>query len=159
MAYAPSKIQLTSSAFTDGGAIPSRHTGESDDVSPALSWTPGESTTKSYAIICHDPDAPRIDTNGTYGFVHWVLYNIPTSVTSLAEGETGYTSGPNDFGNDGYGGPMPPVGHGDHRYYFWVLEIDIETNLEPGINMWDFLKQLEPNITGMSRLVGTYQRN
>ncbi len=127
--------------------------------SPGVQLSAGESTTRSYAIICHDPDAPRIDTNGTYGFVHWVLYNIPASVTSLAEGERGYTCGPNDFGKVGYGGPMPPVGHGDHRYYFWVLEIDIETNLEPGINMWDLLRQLEPNITGMSRLVGTYQRS
>src|SRR5690625_5638042 len=116
MGFAPSIIQLTSSAFSAGGAIPSKHTGEGVDVSPALSWKDIPEGTQSLAIFCHDPDAPLVSPNGTYGFVHWVLYNIPASATSLAEASKEYTQGKSDFGNVGYGGPMPPEGHGKHHY-------------------------------------------
>src|SRR5690606_2198180 len=79
-------LQLTSDAFANDGAIPTRHTGEGEDVSPALSWSGAPAGTKSFAVICHDPDAPLVSANGTYGFVHWVHYNIPADVTSLPEG-------------------------------------------------------------------------
>lgn len=61
--------------------------------------------------------------NGTYGFGHWVLYDIPASVTSLPEGVADFTAGRNDFGKPGYNGPMPPNGHGPHHYYFWLLAL------------------------------------
>ena len=76
MGFALSTMQLTSSAFETGNVIPTQHTGEGDDVSPALAWTDAPEGTQSFAIICHDPDAPLV-TPGRYGFVHWVLYNIP----------------------------------------------------------------------------------
>src|SRR5690606_1797 len=111
MGFALSDMQLTSPAFANGSAIPKQHTGEGDDVSPALRWTNAPAKTKSFAIICHDPDAP-LASKGSYGFVHWVLYNIPGSVTSLEEDNKEYTAGKTDFGQIGYGGPMPPNGHG-----------------------------------------------
>ena len=74
-------------------------------------------------MLCHDPDAPLVSPGGTYGFVHWVLYNIPASVAQLPEGVQGYTSGQNDFGKRVYGGPMPPEGHGVHHYFFWLLAL------------------------------------
>lgn len=157
MGFVPSKIKLTSTAFDDYGAIPSKHTGEGVDLSPPLSWTGGTPKAKSYAIICHDPDAPLVKA-GTYGFVHWVLYNLPASVTSLQEGTKVGTVGQTDFGKAQYGGPMPPEGHGVHHYYFWVLELDAELDLEPGLTLWQFLEKAEPNIVGMNRLVGTYRR-
>lgn len=159
MGFALTDMQLTSTAFENGGSIPSKHTGEGDDVSPALSWSDAPEGTESFAIICHDPDAPLLSPGGTYGFVHWVLYDIPADVTSLAEGDSGYTAGKNDFGNTGYGGPMPPNGHGVHQYYFWVLSLDSKPELEAGLSLWDLLKKIEPNVTGMNRLVGTYKRD
>ncbi len=93
MGFALSKMQLKSAAFEQGGRIPARHTGEGDDVSPALEWSDVPDGTRSFAIVCHDPDAPLV-SRGTYGFVHWVLYNIPASVTKLAEGASGFTSSP-----------------------------------------------------------------
>lgn len=157
MAFALSTMQLESSAFAAGGAIPTKHTGEGDDVSPALSWQGAPEGTKGFAVICHDPDAPLVQ-NGSYGFVHWVLYNLPAATSELKEGSGEGTPGLNDFGKTGYGGPMPPEGHGVHHYYFWVLALDKATGLPEGLKLHDVLKQVEPHLLGMNRLVGTYRR-
>jgi len=158
MGFALSDMQLISTAFEDGGTIPSRHTGVGEDISPALSWTDAPAGTKAFAVICHDPDAPLVTPGGTYGFVHWVLYNIPASVYALGEGSGEFTNGKNDFGNEGYGGPMPPVGHGEHRYYFWVLALDEKTDLEAGLTLWQLLSRIEPNLIAMNRWVGIFER-
>ncbi|MCC5858272.1 MAG: YbhB/YbcL family Raf kinase inhibitor-like protein [Ectothiorhodospiraceae bacterium] len=157
MGFALSEMQLRSSAFGQRQGIPQKHTGEGDDVSPALEWSNPPEGTRAFAVICHDPDAPLVSP-GTYGFVHWVLYNIPGSVTSLPENCQEYTAGKNDFGNAGYGGPMPPNGHGVHHYFFWVLALDKALDLPPGLNMWELLEKVEPHCIGMNRLVGTYER-
>ena len=157
MGFALSSMQLHSPAFADGGAIPSKHTGEGVDVSPELHWSDAPAGTKAFAVVCHDPDAPLV-TPGHYGYVHWVLYNIPGTQTRLAEGTDLHTQGQSDFGKPGYGGPMPPEGHGVHRYYFWVLALDAELGLEAGLGLWELLERIEPHVVGMNRLVGTYQR-
>ena len=158
MGFALSDMRLNSTAFGNGDAIPSQYTGVGEDISPALSWTGAPAGTKEFAVICHDPDAPLVTPGGTYGFVHWVLYNIPDSISALGEGSGEFTNGKNDFGNVAYGGPMPPVGHGEHRYYFWVLALDEETKLEAGLTLWQLLARIEPNLIGMNRLVGTFER-
>jgi Raf kinase inhibitor-like YbhB/YbcL family protein len=93
-------------------------------------------------------------------FIHLnqVLYNLPGSTTSLEEGTSEGTAGQTDFGKTGYGGPMPPEGHGTHHYFFWVLALDQALDLEPGLTLWDFLERVEPHVIGMNRLVGTYER-
>ena len=157
MAFALSSIQLTSSAFSPGGQVPSKHTGEGEDISPALAWDQVPEGTQAFALICHDPDAPLIK-QGSYGFVHWVLYNLPGELRSLAEGTTEGSAGLNDFGNTGYGGPMPPEGHGVHHYYFWILALERPLDLPPGLSMSELLEKTEPYLLGINRLVGTYQR-
>lgn len=157
MGFALSDMVLSSPAFEPGGRIPSKHTGEGQDVSPALSWSNVPGDAKAFALICHDPDAPLV-TPGTYGFVHWALYNIPASATQLPEGTQDYTAGKNDMGRTGYAGPMPPEGHGVHNYYFWLLALDAEMQLEPGLSMWTLLERVEPHVIAMNRLVGTYTR-
>ena len=157
MGFALSEMTLTSSAFDNGGSIPRKHTGEGEDVSPPLAWSKVPDGTRSFALICHDPDAPLVSA-GTYGFVHWVHYNIPADVTALPEGCKQHTDGPTNFGKAGYGGPMPPEGHGQHKYYFWILALDCEPNLEDGLDMWQLLAKVEPHTLAMNRLVGTYQR-
>ena len=158
MGFALSDMQLTSTAFEPGGPIPKKHTGEGVDTSPALSWSNAPEGTKAFAVICHDPDAPLVTPAGTYGYVHWVLYNIPATANGLEEGTTEGTSGTNDFGNPGYGGPMPPNGHGTHHYYYWILALGEEMHLEPGLTMWELLEGIESTLIGMNRLVGTYER-
>ena len=157
MGFALTDMQLTSSAFSAGGAIPQKHTGEGEDVSPALAWNTAPDGTKSFAIVCHDPDAPLLTPVG-YGFVHWVLYGIPGDVWKLSENSGEYTQGNNDFGNAGYGGPMPPEGHGVHNYFFWVMALNAELDLPAGLSMLELFERIEPHCIGMNRLVGTYQR-
>ncbi|WP_043532464.1 YbhB/YbcL family Raf kinase inhibitor-like protein [Litchfieldella xinjiangensis] len=158
MAFALSSIKLESEAFEAQDNIPTKHSAEGQDVSPALRWSEAPEGTQAFAVICHDPDAPLVQ-NGLYGFVHWVLYNLPASTTSLEEGTQAGTAGNNDFGNVGYGGPMPPEGHGLHRYYFWILALDKQLDLPEGLSLGELLSKVEPHLLGMNRLVGTYQRD
>lgn len=157
MGFALSALQVRSNAFGPHQPIPVRHTGEGDDIAPPIHWTGAPEGTQGFAVICHDPDAPLVSP-GSYGFVHWVYYNIPGDVTALDEGSEGYTHGVTDFGKQTYGGPMPPEGHGVHHYYFWVLALDQSLHLEPGPTLWQFLDQVEPHVIGMNRLIGTYER-
>ncbi len=90
--------------------------------------------------------------------MHWVLYNVPGTTTNLPEGVGDYATGPSDFGKPGYGGPMPPNGHGTHRYFFWVLALGREPDLEPELTLRQLLGTIEPDVIGMNRLVGIYER-
>ena len=157
MGFALSEMQLMTPAFQNRGRIPDKHTGVGEDLSPALEWSNVTEGTRSFALICHDPDAPLV-LPGTYGFVHWVLYNIPASVTSLPEGTQDYTKGVNDMNNLGYNGPNPPAGHGVHHYFWWLLALNQELNLEGGLTMWKLLERIEPYIIGMNRIVGIYEK-
>lgn len=159
MPFALSSMKLTSPNFSASGALERRFSGEGEDISPALEWSDPPAGTRAFAVICHDPDAPLFSANGTYGFVHWVLYNLPATTTALEEGTDLGTAGIQDGGKTGYGGPMPPEGHGVHRYYFWVLALDSDRSFAPGLTLWEFLAQAEPHILGANRLVGTYQRS
>lgn len=157
MGFALSEMQLTSPAFETGGTIPARHTGEGEDLSPPLAWSAVPEGTRSFALLCHDPDAPLVKP-GVYGFVHWVLYDIPGDVRELAEGTGEHSQGANDFGKQGYGGPMPPEGHGRHHYFFWLLALSERPELPAGLTLWNLLERIEPQILGMNRLVGAYER-
>ncbi len=158
MGFALTTMSLKSSAFENGARIPTEHTGEGRDVSPQLSWDDVPEGTQSFAIVCHDPDAPLL-TPDAYGYVHWVLYGIPGSVRELPENCTTYQQGITDFGTTGYGGPMPPPGHGVHQYYFWVFALSSDPELPPGLSMLELFKAIEPSVIGMNRLVGTYSRD
>ena len=93
------------------------------NVSPQLSWNTPPINTKSFALICHDPDAPR--ENGWY---HWLILNIPVSIKEIKEGEKiQYFQTKTDFETMGYGGACPPIGHGIHHYNFTLYALDIET--------------------------------
>ena len=158
MPFALSTMQLTSPAFAPRGNIPRKHTGEGEDVSPALAWSQVPDGTRSFALICHDPDAPLV-AGGEFGFTHWLAYNIPGSASGLEEGTSVPTSGASGFGRPGYGGPMPPPGHGPHHYFFGLFALDAELNLPAGLSLQQLLGQIESHTLGMNRLVGVYERH
>ncbi|HLJ09127.1 MAG TPA: YbhB/YbcL family Raf kinase inhibitor-like protein [Acidimicrobiia bacterium] len=145
-------LEVSSSAFGPLGKIPERHTGDGPDVSPALEWTGAPDGTRSFAVVCHDPDAPLVD-----GFTHWVLYGIPGEVRSLQEGTGDFVPGENNMGNQGYNGPAPPPGHGVHHYYFWVYALDTDLGLEPGLSRRALLDRIEDHVIEQARVIGIYE--
>ena len=149
-----SMLTISSSAFKNGESIPKEYTGEGEDMLPPLSWSGVPEGTKELALICDDPDAPRAKP-----WVHAVLYKIPAANTSVAEGSLDPAVwGKNDFGTNGYGGPMPPRGHGVHRYYFKLYALDTNVDLPPGASKEELLKAMEGHILGEAELMGTYER-
>ncbi|MCF7807021.1 MAG: YbhB/YbcL family Raf kinase inhibitor-like protein [Candidatus Marinimicrobia bacterium] len=150
-------IQVASPAFEKGGMIPERYTCDSTDISPPLSWSNTPEGTKSFALICDDPDAPM----GTW--VHWVLFNIPAEVTEIPrnlppmpELANGARHGTNDFGKLGYGGPCPPGGK--HRYYFKIYALSKMLDLEAGASKADLLAAMEGHVLSEGQLMGKYRR-
>ena len=123
-------LKLIIPAFAEGAAIPRLHTCDGADLSPAIEWTGEPGGCKSFALIVDDPDAPA----GTWN--HWLLFDIPAAVHSLAQGwKPGGPGRPgtNDFGKKRYGGPCPPRGHGAHRYFFRLYALDAASlSLEEG---------------------------
>lgn len=147
-------MEITSDAFPPGGRIPRKYTGEGEDVSPPLAWTGAPGATREFALICDDPDAPTPEP-----WVHWVLYNIPAMLTQLAEGDNGGgTEGTTGWGVPGYRGPMPPPGHGVHRYFFKLYALDTTIELEPGASKADLLAAMADHIVAEAELIGTYER-
>ena len=148
-------FKLSTSAFEPEGRIPRKYTGEGVDVSPALSWSGAPKGTVEFALICDDPDAPRKDP-----WVHWVLYKIPADRTSLAEGSAdSAVEGKNDFGRNGYNGPMPPPGHGVHHYHFKLYALNQPLGItKPGATKAEVLKAMQGHILGEAELIGTYER-
>lgn len=149
---------IKSSVFKQKGMIPSKYTCDGSNVSPPLEWGNAPEGTKSYALICEDPDAP----SGT--FTHWVAYDIPADADGLPEKVTadgnildGMGQGKNSFNQIGYGGPCPPGG--THRYYFKLYALDSNLNLKPGVTKEVLLKAMEGHILAQGELMGRYQRH
>lgn len=152
---------LTSAAFAAHGSIPSKHTCEGPDISPPLQWSGAPNDTKTYVLIMDDPDAPD-PAKPQRVYVHWVIYNIPASVTRLAENaaQTGLPSGAmhgtNDWGKQTYGGPCPPIGR--HRYFFKLYALDTElTGLENPTKA-ELEKAMEEHLVHNAEVIGTYQK-
>lgn len=153
-------LMLTSTAFDHNTAIPRKHTGDGQDISPPLSWSGVPAGTKELALIVDDPDAPTPKP-----WVHWVLYRIPPDAKGLPEGVAPSLHGPgsmlqgkNSWNKVGYGGPAPPPGHGLHHYHFRLYALDAPLNLEPGVNKDAAAKAMAGRILAEAVLTGTYQR-
>lgn len=151
-------FQLKSSAFQAEGNIPSRFTCEGDDISPELAWSGAPAGTRTFALIVHDPDAPR-----SGGFTHWVAFNIPAAVDHIAENAPkhgpipgGGIQGQNDGGRQGYMGPCPPSG--THRYYFRLYALDTSLDLRESSRKADLEKAIRGHILGQAELMGKYKK-
>jgi Raf kinase inhibitor-like YbhB/YbcL family protein len=147
---------LTTRTFTPGGPMPRAFTCDGEDRSPGLTWSEVPVDTRSFALICDDPDAPRRT------WVHWVLFNLPADAVELAEGvpdlpelPSGARQGVNDGGDLGYGGPCPPPG-GPHRYFFRLYALDTLLNLMPGVTRSDLDQAMETHILADATLMASY---
>lgn len=146
-------IEISSPAFRAGDTIPARHTCEGPDVAPALRWGPAPAGTRSLALICDDPDAPRGE------WVHWVVYRLPADLDGLEEGRlpSSAVQGVNDFGEPRYNGPCPPRGK-PHRYYFRLYALDLVPDLAPGATKAQLLKAMEGHVLARGEFMGRFGR-
>jgi Raf kinase inhibitor-like YbhB/YbcL family protein len=152
-------MKLRSGAFADGAGIPRRFTCEGEDVSPPLDWSDAPAETRSFVVLCDDPDAPA----GTWH--HWAAYDIPAGHTGLPEdaarhaGKEGFKQALNDFGRSGYGGPCPPRGHGPHHYHFRLLALStdhLRVRKDPPCR--DVEREARKHLLAEALVVGQYER-
>ncbi|MDA8107734.1 MAG: YbhB/YbcL family Raf kinase inhibitor-like protein [Betaproteobacteria bacterium] len=151
-------FKLTSSAFAEGGAIPSKYTCDGSDVSPPLAWSGVPAGAKSLALIVDDPDAPD-PAAPKMTWVHWVVYEIPPSQSAIAEGAQppGAKGGLNDWKRTGYGGPCPPIGR--HRYFFKLYALDTMLPDLGRATKAQLEKAMQGHVLAEARLIGTYQKH
>jgi len=153
---------LSSTAFTANGEIPSRYTCEGQDVSVPLAWSGVPAGTTSLVLIVDDPDAPDPKAP-KMTWVHWVLYNIPSRTSSLAEGikasdlPAGTREGFNDWKRTGYGGPCPPTGR--HRYFHKLYALDTVLPAMENPTKADLEQAMKGHVLEKAELVGTYQKS
>jgi len=150
-------IELTSSAFVAGGAIPAKYTCNGEGTSPPLEWTSPPTGAESLALVVDDPDAP----NGT--FVHWVIYNLPLDARGLPEGVPtdgtlagGSFNGKNGANKLGYTGPCPPSG--THHYHFKLYALDAKLDAAAGWSKDQLLAAMQGHILAQAELVGLYAK-
>jgi Raf kinase inhibitor-like YbhB/YbcL family protein len=152
------KFAMYSSAFKNGEKIPTNYTADGANVSPPLAWGTAPDGTKSFALICEDPDAPM----GTW--THWLIYDIPGDQKGLKQGipadatlSDGTKQGITSFNRVGYGGPSPPKGK-PHRYFFKLYALDSMSKLAAATDINSLKGVIKAHTLSESDLMGTYGR-
>lgn len=145
---------IKSTAFDANSLIPNKYTCDGRDVSIPLRWDGAPAGTKSFALIMDDPDAPV----GMWD--HWILFNIPSTVTELLEDiknlPPGTRQGKNSWGKTGYGGPCPP--DKEHRYFFKLYALDKLLDLKEGVTKKELEAALQKHVLGQAQVIGRYDR-
>jgi len=155
---------LLSPHFEPMGEIPTKYTCDGQNVSPALQWRNPPEGTKSFALIVDDPDIPFgiKDSHGKILSIwdHWVLFNIPSSVSELPEAiqslPAGTQNGQGSHGKEGYYGPCPPDKR--YRYFFKLYALDTFLSLAEGVTKQEVEEAMKGHIIGKIELMGTYAR-
>ncbi len=150
-------LVLTSSAFKAGGTIPAPHTCDGADSSPPLQWSGAPDGTRSFALVCADPDAPGRT------FYHWAIYDMPPAAKSLpanypAETRDHVRQAINDFGRRGYRGPCPPPGPA-HHYHFTLYALKVDRLSVPAApRCFEVEAAARKDALAQAELVGLYGR-
>ena len=113
------EFSIKSDDFTDNSLLDKKYTPLGEDINPSLKWVDPHEGTKSFALICEDPDCP------TGLFTHWSIKNIPKDKREIGNGEKVGTEIRNSWGLKRYKGPRPPSG--THRYYFRLYALSEES--------------------------------
>jgi len=152
-------LTLTTPAFGTGQEIPSKYTCEGVDDSPEVPWSGAPANTRSFALIVDDPDAPDPKAPKMV-WVHWVLYDIPPTTTSLPEktkkAPAGAHDGLNDWKKTGWNGPCPPIGR--HRYYFKLYALDTVLGDRGPITKAQLEAAMSGHILEQAETMGTYHK-
>ena len=147
------KMKITSSAFQEGGEIPSKFSRDGGNVNPPLRFEGTPTNAKSLVLIVDDPDAP------VGLFTHWLVWNIDPKTTEIPERGVpkGAVQGTNDYPNLGYGGPQPPSG--THRYYFKMFALDQTLDLRSGAKRQELDKAMSGHVIAQGQLMGRYSHS
>lgn len=155
---AQAQLTLSSPVIASGAKIADDYSCTGADRSPALTWSNTSQSTKTFALVVQDPDAP----SGT--FIHWVAYNIPAGVTSLPPGVAqtaeiagGGRNGINGFDHLGYNGPCPPPGK-VHHYHFRLFALDSTLALGDKADAAALESAMKGHVVATAELVGTFER-
>lgn len=161
---APDTIRVSSEAFGQEGAIPSRHTADGAKVSPPLRFSGLPAGARSLALVVEDADSPT-----PAPLVHALVWDIPADedhgfqeaaldADSMPTTRAGASLGKNSFLSTGWLPPDPPTGHGPHRYCFQVFALDVVPALEEGAGRGAVVEALKGHVMAKGLLVGTYER-
>uniref|UniRef100_A0A372IQS1 YbhB/YbcL family Raf kinase inhibitor-like protein n=1 Tax=Paracidobacterium acidisoli TaxID=2303751 RepID=A0A372IQS1_9BACT len=158
-------MTLTTSAFADGGIIPDPYTMNAGPaaVSPKLEWSHVPAGTVTFALILHDPDTSI--RHSTQEVLHWLIFNIPGTATSLPEGvpataqlPDGTIQGKNQRGTVGYMGMGAPAAGPYHHYTWELFALDTKLDLGPDATREDVLKAMDGHILGKGVVFGRFHR-
>jgi len=155
-------LEIASPMLKPDAPMPRDFTADGRDVSPPITWTEAPDGTKSFAVVCVDTDAGHPPP-----FVHWILYNIPSTAggvpehlpaesSAMPKALAGAIQGPNNFGRPGYRGPAPPRGNA-HHYRVSVYALDLSA-LPPGLSRSALLERIDGHVLAEGVIVVTYQR-
>ncbi|CAG4890496.1 YbhB/YbcL family Raf kinase inhibitor-like protein [Paraburkholderia gardini] len=154
-------FELSSPGTMDGATLDSSHAADAQNcggknVSPALQWRNAPAGTKSFAVGIFDPDGAK-----GLGVVHWLMYGMPASTTSLSEGTPPAVSvgGTNRTGHTGYYGPCPPMGEIAHHYIAQVWALDLPPDALPaGLTRDALLAAMKDHVLAATSIVLRYGR-
>lgn len=155
----PEPFALTSTAFADGALIPADYSCHGKNISPPLAWNAPPAATQSLALIMDDPDAVPV---AGHVWDHWLLFNLPGSLRSLAQAvpakdelPDGSRHGQNSSGGLRYDGPCPPANQ-THGYVFTLYALDQPLDLKAGATKDQILQAVKGHTLAQAQLVGTY---
>jgi len=152
-------MKLTSSAFKDGGKIPSKYTCDGQNISPPLEISDVPKNAKSLVLVMDDPDIPSFvkERAGIEVWDHWIVFNIPAETKEITEGKNPKgVMGKNAGGKLAYGSPCPP--DREHRYFFKLYAIDSELKLPAGTTKAQIEQAMQSHILAQATLIGKYER-
>lgn len=156
------KLTITSPAFASMQPIPSTFSDYGEKSSPPLKIAGVPAGAKSIVIICDDPDAKEPKP-----FIHWVLYNMPATITEVRTAVPGTgqvrqlmntKQGANSAGSIGYTGPKPPVGDPPHHYHFQIFAVDTMLQLEQAAKKDEVIAAAKGHVLAAGELVGTFEK-
>ncbi len=154
-----SPMKLTSPAFESDGKIPRKYTCDGANVNPPLKIEDVPANAESLVLIMDDPDIPQFvkEKYGIQVWDHWIVFNIPSTVKGIGEGEApAGIQGKNTGGKNAYAGPCPP--DREHRYFFKLYALDTTLNLPVGVAKAEVEKAMAGHIVTKAELIGRYKR-